>query len=140
MCVCGFLHTRIGIHVCVRLQSPLHHHRGIVNPAPFDHACPTTHTQALTIAGVGGGLNPLCCRAASLGDKRLLLVTGGVDKFLTLYTVHGGEGRGSSSASPPEKAAVVGGFPGPLLSLDLAPAAVTVVEEAAAVRACVTYE
>jgi hypothetical protein len=52
------------------------------------------------------------------GQQRLLIAAGGVDKFLTLYTL--------SPAAVPEKSATLGGFPGPLLSLDLAPGGVEV--------------
>ena len=66
-------------------------------------------------------------------QQRLVLATGGVDKFLTIYTVAREQPQGASSSAssctgfgPPVQAAVLTGFPGPLLSLDIAPRTVEV--------------
>lgn len=64
-------------------------------------------------------------------------MTGGVDKFLTLYTWEDDAAATTAPTQPPVKAATVGGFPGPLLSVDLAPRVVEV-EEPAAVTAAVS--
>lgn len=68
-----------------------------------------------------------------------MLATGGVDKFLTIYTVAREQPQGASCASssagfgPPVQAAVLNGFPGPLLSLDIAPGTVEVLVPALSV-------
>lgn len=70
-----------------------------------------------------------------------MIAAGGVDKFLTIYTLQKSNTADSFTFTPPVKAAVLNGFPGPLLSLDIAPATVEVVVPAAvataAVRGCV---